>query len=205
MRNQPTNQAKQKKQTNHNVFASLAQTSPRLTSTHTGLFAIGRQVKILYVNNREVVFEGLVDNIGDIVQREERIVADQSSAGAPAPKVVVFVAVDNGELKTRAAAWLREKFGTSAVVTVEDGTSARRCLLCSFWCNVHGCCAGATRRTTTVDWAHGSSRLHTRVLFCLAPQAASWSTPHSTHASSATARLAWRVPSSTCLFCRVAR
>lgn len=77
------------------------------------------QVKILYVNNPEPVFEGLVDNIVSIVDREREIIKAES--GANVPKVLLFMAVDNAELKAATEKWLRERFGTSVVVSIEDG------------------------------------------------------------------------------------
>jgi len=73
------------------------------------------------VNNREPVYEGLIDNIGDIVEREKAIIRAQGGSFQTTPRLVIFMAVDNAELKTRASQWLRDRYGSSAVVSVEDG------------------------------------------------------------------------------------
>lgn len=80
------------------------------------------QVKILYVNNREPVYEGLVDNIEAIVAREKAIVSAEAGNGQEAPRIIVFMAVDNEPLKRRASSWLRQRLGSSAVVSAEDGS-----------------------------------------------------------------------------------
>ena len=94
------------------------------------------QVKILYVNNREPVYEGLIDNIEAIVTREKAIVSAEAGNGQEAPRIIVFMAVDNEPLKRRASAWLRQRLGSSAVVSAEDGTCTKKN---TFWTLFIGC------------------------------------------------------------------
>ena len=67
------------------------------------------------------MFEGLIDNVLDIVEREERIVRSRLSDGETMPKIAIFLAVDNADLKAKSAAWLRDRLGSNAVVSIEDG------------------------------------------------------------------------------------
>ena len=88
----------------------------------SGMPENSQDVRILYVNNRELVFEGLIDNIKDIVKRERGILTREVGRnGAKPPEIRIFMAVDNRELKTQAAQWLRNEFGSNSVVSAEDG------------------------------------------------------------------------------------
>ena len=71
----------------------------------------------------------------DIVEREKRIVRSRLSDGESMPKIAIFLAVDNADLKAKSASWLRNRLGSNAVVSIEDGmqhVSACLLLLCPF-------------------------------------------------------------------------